>query len=267
MRRFLSNLRERKNRCLSPIFLIFLAGCQTVPFTGRSRVLLVSIEEEKALGAEAYQKVLREGRLSQDREKVLLLRKVGRRLAQVAERPDFQWEFNLLQDDKQVNAFCLPGGKVAFYTGILPVARDEAGIAVVMGHEIAHALARHGAERMSQGMLANLGGNVLGVLLSSKPAATREAFGQAYGLGLGVGVLLPHSRAHEAEADRIGLTLMAKAGYDPRQAVEFWKKMETLKGGSGGPGFLSTHPTDLNRQKKLAGWMPEALKFYESPAR
>jgi metalloendopeptidase OMA1, mitochondrial len=249
-----------------PLLLLALAACQSVPYTGRNRVLLVSQGEETALGQQAYQDTLKKARLSPDRAQTELVRRVGERLAAVAERPDFEWEFNLIDEPKTINAFCLPGGKVAVYTGILPVTKDEDGMAVVMGHEIAHALARHGAERMSQGMLANFGGAALSVLLASQPAQAQELYGQAYGLGVGLGVLLPYSRAHESEADRIGLILMAKAGYDPGHALDFWKRMESAtqdkSSGSSLADFLRTHPTSAKRQEQIEAWLPEVRQQY-----
>lgn len=244
--------------------LAALCACQSVPYTGRSRFLLISASEEKQLGSQAYQETLKKSKLSGDQEKIALLRRAGHRLSKAADKPDFQWEFNLIEDEKNINAWCLPGGKVAVYTGIWPVMKDEEGLAVVLGHEIAHALARHGAERMSQGMLANLGGQTLSVLLARQPGRTQELYGQAYGLGVGLGILLPYSRAQESEADRIGLILMAKAGYDPHAAVPFWKRMEEATGGKGENNsldkYLRTHPTSKDRQKNIEGWIPEALQ-------
>ena len=254
---------------LLPLALV-LTACQSVPYTGRSHLLMVSASEEHRMGEEAYRDLLKKARVSTDTEKLSLLRGVGKRIAAAADKPDFQWEFTLIEDDKQVNAFCLPGGKVAFYTGILPVTAGEDGIAVVMGHEVAHALARHGAERMSQGMLADFGGKALSVLLADQPAGTRDLYAQAYGLGVGLGVLLPYSRAHESEADRIGLILMAKAGYDPAHALSFWKRMAAAAGGAGASsplaGFMRTHPTDEKRQTQISAWLPEVKEKYYRPA-
>ncbi|MBI4052198.1 MAG: M48 family metallopeptidase [Elusimicrobia bacterium] len=243
----------------------FFIGCATVPYTGRHHLVLISTREEKTLGLEAYQKTLQSSKLSQDREAVEMVRRIGLRMARVAQAPEFEWEFNLIDDPKMVNAFCLPGGKVAVYSGILPVSKDETGLAVVMGHEIAHALARHGAERMSQGMLANFGGAALSIMLANKPAATRDLYNQAYGAGVGLGVILPFSRSHEAEADHIGLILMAKAGYDPGEAVNFWKRMEESSKDPNAPlaKFFSTHPSHGDRIKDIQSWIPEALSHYK----
>lgn len=239
-----------------------MLACKTVPYTGRKNLVLISADQEAQLGLDAYKEALSKAELSKDADKVALVKRVGDRLAVAADRPDFKWEFNLIQDDKTVNAWCLPGGKVAVYTGLLPVAKDEAGLAVVMGHEIAHALARHGAERMSQGLMAQAGGVLVDVaaVMANKPGQTRQLYQQAYGAGVQVGALLPFSRAQESEADRIGLILMAKAGYDPEAAVGFWGRMASA-GGGGGEGlgkYLSTHPSHGDRIKQIQERLPEA---------
>jgi predicted Zn-dependent protease len=174
----------------------------------------------------------------------------------------YTWEFNLVQD-KHKNAWCMPGGKVVFYTGILPVTQTEAGIAVVMGHEIAHAVAEHGNERMSQSLIAELGGVALSEAVKSEPAQTQQLWMAAYGLGATVGVLLPFSRTQESESDRLGLIFMAMAGYNPQEAVNFWKRMAAQKGGNAPPEFLSTHPADNTRIKDLQNEIPEAMKYYK----
>lgn len=236
------------------------AACAKNPYTNRSQLILVSQAQETQLGAQAFQDVVREGRVVTNPVVARPVDAVGRRLAAVANRPDFQWQFVVLDDPKQVNAFCLPGGKVAVYTGILPVARDANGLAVVLGHEIAHAIARHGAERMSQEALAQLGGEVVGAATQS-PAVMA-----AYGLTAQYGVLMPYSRSHESEADRIGLLLMARAGYDPRAAIGFWERMAKA-GGGGGPEFLSTHPSHGTRAQHLQEWLPEAIAAYEQSSK
>ena len=174
----------------------------------------------------------------------------------------YQWEFNLVED-KSVNAWCMPGGKVVVYTGILPVAKDDVGLAVVVGHEIAHAVAQHGDERMSQGLLAQMGGVALATALSSKPKETNQLFMAAYGIGTQVGVLMPYGRLQESEADRLGLIFMAMAGYDPRTAIDFWKRMASKQGASL-PEFLSTHPADETRIRNLEKLLPEAMRYYRS---
>lgn len=256
-------------RLSAALLLASLSACRTVPYTGRKQMLLISPGQEQQMGLQAYQETLSKERLSTDAAKTALVRRVGERLARAADRPDFQWEFNLIEDDKTVNAWCLPGGKVAVYTGLLPVAQDEAGLAVVMGHEIAHALARHGAERMSEGLLANFGGAALSVLLADKPGSAQQLYGAAYGLGVNVGVLLPHSRSQESEADRIGLILMAKAGFDPENAIGFWERMKAAKGGGGGgplEKYLGTHPPDDERIADIRKRIPEARKQLKKPA-
>lgn len=238
-----------------------LWACQTVEYTGRSQVNLISDSQEKQLGAEAYQEMLKKSPLSNRSDWQAQLQRVGQRIAAAAARPDYQWEFRVLQG-KEVNAFCLPGGKVAFWEGIMPVAQDDNGIAVIMGHEVAHALARHGAERMSQAMSAQVIGQILTTGVGLANPAFVEEFAQLYGLGASVGVILPWGRAQESEADRIGLILMAKAGYDPVAAVGFWERMSKVQQGGKPPEFLSTHPSDETRINQIKQWLPEARKYY-----
>jgi predicted Zn-dependent protease len=216
------------------------------------------------LGEDAYAQVLKENKLSSNAEYQRRLKAIGARIQAAANQPDFKWEFNVLQGE-QVNAFCLPGGKVAFWDAIMPICGTDDGIAVVMGHEVAHALAHHGAERMSQGMGANIIGEILAQGLGKSDPAVRENALKLYGLGANVGVILPFSRSHESEADHIGLILMAKAGYDPRAAVDFWRRMAANAGGKKPPEFLSTHPSDETRIKQIEQWLPEALSHYKQP--
>ncbi|HZP42262.1 MAG TPA: M48 family metallopeptidase [Candidatus Binatia bacterium] len=245
------------------LVLVVLGGCARAPYTRRSQLIVVSASEEQKLGAQAFQEVIAKNKVDSRPAVVGPVEEVGRRLARVADRPDFKWRFVVL-DSREVNAFCLPGGKVAVYTGILPVAESTNGLAVVLGHEIAHALARHGAERMSQGLAAQLGGTILGGLLGGSPSA--NAVMAAYGLGAEVGVLLPFSRTQESEADHIGLILMARAGYDPRGSLAFWQRMERGAGGSP-PEFLSTHPSHGTREEQIRAWLPEALRYYQASTR
>jgi predicted Zn-dependent protease len=230
--------------------------------TGRHQLILISNEQELSLGEEAYKKTLKSSKLSADAASTATVRRVGERIAKAANRPDYKWEFNLVED-KTPNAFCLPGGKVVVYTGILPFTKDETGLAVVMGHEVAHALARHGAERMSTGELAGIAGQTAAIIFGGGNPETEKQVEQAFGIGSSVGLLLPFSRHQESEADEIGLLLMAKAGYDPRQAIDFWKRMEQGQNGAP-PEFLSTHPSDKTRINRIEGWMPEALKAYQA---
>ncbi len=240
-----------------------LAGCAAAPYTRRSQLILISPEEENKLGARAFQQVLGKSHLDGRAQVNGPVEAVGQRLARVAERPDFSWRFVAIDDPKQQNAFCLPGGKVAVYTGIFPLAESTNGLAVVLGHEIAHALARHGAERMSQGLVAQAGGSLLGAWLGGGPGPNTIL--AAYGLGAQLGVLLPYSRTQESEADHIGLLLMARAGYDPRGALAFWQRMERAAGGAP-PEFLSTHPSHGTREQQIQAWLPEAMRYYEASA-
>jgi len=240
---------------------ILLFSCTTIPETGRQALILVPESQMLELGVQSYQEVLRENKLSQDQEKVDMVRRVGNRIAAAANRPDYNWEFNLIQDDEVANAFALPGGKVAVYTGILKYTQTEAGLATVMGHEVAHALARHGAERMTNIMLAEVGQSALSVALSTQSPAVAQAANTAFGVATNVGAILPFSRFQELEADRVGLKLMAEAGYDPEEAISFWQRMSQQQG-SKPPEWLSTHPTDENRIAELQKELPEARKYY-----
>ncbi len=243
--------------------LVLLAGCRIVPETGRRQLILVSTRDELQMGEKAYAEVLEKSTLSSNGEAVKVLHKVGTRIAVVAGKPLFDWEFNLIESEQQ-NAFCLPGGKVAAYTGILPAARTEGGLATIVSHEIAHAIAHHGAERVSQHMLAQFGSIVIAVAMDGKNEEKKNMVLAAYGLGATVGVLLPYSRTQELEADRIGLKLMAKAGYDPHAAVEFWRDFAEAKAGGSPAEFLSTHPTGRRRIDQLERFLPEALEDYRN---
>jgi predicted Zn-dependent protease len=249
----------KKNHLAVTAFLFILCACATVPFTGRKQFNVVSDDEEKQLGTQAYEEVLKKTPLSKNAEWQRRVKAVGERVRLAANKPDYVWEFNVLQG-KEINAFCLPGGKVAFWEGIMPLCNTDDAIAVVMGHEVAHALAHHGAERMSQGMGANIIGEILSVGLGNKDPAVRENVLKAYGLGAQVGVMLPFSRSHESEADKIGLILMAKAGYDPHAGIDFWQRMAKA-GGQKPPEFLSTHPSDEHRVEQIKKWLPEALTY------
>jgi predicted Zn-dependent protease len=222
---------------------------------------LVSESQEKQLGIEAYQDVLKKTPLSSNRDSQAQLHRVGQRISAAAAKPDYQWEFNVLQG-KDINAFCLPGGKVAFWEGIMPIAQDDNGIAVVMGHEVAHAVLRHGAERMSQEMSLQIVGEVLSVGLGKAAPGLKDGVLQAYGLGATVGAVLPWGRTQESEADHVGLLLMAKAGYDPNSAIAFWERMSKAGSGNNPPEFLSTHPSDATRIEQIKAWIPEAQQNY-----
>jgi predicted Zn-dependent protease len=253
--------------------MFFILGCAEVPLTHRTSLRLLSQSELLKLSLQQYDKVLNESKLSTDKEKTEMVQRVGERVARGAEAflkdvgledeiKHYQWEFSLIEDDKMINAWCMPGGKVAVYTGILPIAEDENGLAIVMGHEVAHAIAQHGNERMSQNLLTSMGGLALSVALSEKAGQTRDLFMTAYGVGSSVGFLLPYSRVHESEADRIGLVITAMAGYDPREAIPFWQRMNE-QGGDRPPEFLSTHPAPSTRIADLKSHVKEALSYYK----
>ena len=237
-------------------------ACQTVQQTGRSQFIVVSDSQERQLGEDAYKETLGKNRLSSRSDWQAQLRRVGQRIAAAAAKPEYKWEFNVIQG-KEVNAFALPGGKVAFWEGIMSVAQDDNGIAVIMGHEIAHALARHGAERMSQAIGAQAIGQVLSLGVGKVTPGVQDEVLQAYGLGATVGLLLPWGRAQESEADRIGLSLMAKAGYDPASAIAFWERMAQV-GGDKPPEFLSSHPSDATRVNQIRDWLPEARSNFRA---
>jgi predicted Zn-dependent protease len=260
----------KKNSIL--LALLLLIGCSTVPITGRKQVNVVPQGQLLPLAADSYREVIRESKLSTNRQQVDMVKRVGSNIQRAVEQyfaekgnssllNGFQWEFNLIESD-QVNAWCMPGGKVAFYTGIMPICLNEAGVAVVMGHEVAHAVANHGGERMSQALLANFGFSLLGSALSQNPTLTKEIFLQSIGAASQVG-MLKFSRNHESEADKIGLYFTAMAGYDPREAIPFWQRMEAKSGGNAPPEFLSTHPSSSRRISDLNSWMPQALIYYE----
>ena len=242
-------------------------GCTTVPYTNRSQFMIVSESQDLALGATAYRQVLKQEKIVTDPRLTAPVQEIGRRIAAVADKPGYKWEFTVIDDPKQANAFCLPGGKVAVYTGIFPVAQDDDGLAAVIGHEVAHALARHGAERMSTSTALQVGGAVVAVAAGTQGAGVQNAAMAAYGLGSQVGVALPFSRSQESEADHIGIILMAKAGYDPEAAIGLWQRMEKDAKGGAPPQWLSTHPAPRTRQEDLRGWMAEAQKYYATSVR
>jgi predicted Zn-dependent protease len=254
------------------LILFGVFSCATVPITGRSQLKLIPDSEMLSMSYSQYDDVLKSSKLSTDAKQTEMIRRVGGRIQGAVERyftdhgmadrlKGYRWEFNLVEGD-EVNAWCMPGGKVVFYTGILPVCRDESGVAVVMGHEVAHAVAGHGGERMSQQLLAQMGGVALATALKDKPEQTRNLWLGAFGAGAQVGVLLPFSRTQESEADHLGLIFMAMAGYDPHRAVDFWQRMSASSGGAP-PEFLSTHPSDQTRIAKIQQELPEAAGYYK----
>ncbi len=242
-----------------------ITSCYTAPVTGRSQLILLSPSQENEMGITAFKEVLQTSTISNNQSYNETVSRVGNRIARVADTPNYEWDFKVIEDDEQINAFALPGGKVGVYTGILPVAKTEAGLATVMAHEVGHVAARHGGERVSSSMLAQLGAIGLSAALGGGDPYVTEAVMQAYGLGANVGVLLPFSRGQESEADRIGLIYMARAGYDPREAVAFWQRMdEAVRGQPQPPEFLSTHPGYGTRVRNLQMWLPEAIPYYEN---
>ncbi len=247
-----------------------LPGCVKAPGTARDQLIFLSEEKEIAMGASSFREVLRLAPLSPSVELNEMIHRVGERIAKAANKPEYHWEFAVIQDDRTINAFALPGGKVAVFTGLLQYTKDEAGLATVMGHEVAHALQRHGAERMSRGILEQI------AAVGSIAAAASGAMNPAAMIGLqsayGVGVSLPFNRRQESEADYIGLRLMAAAGYDPREALPFWERMSgcprnligklCFRSQAAIPEFLSTHPSDVTRMSQIEAWIPDALRFY-----
>lgn len=258
---------RRRDALVALLLLVLVSvplGCETVPYTGRRQIQLVSAGEEAQMGVQSFQQIVGKATLSTDAQVNAMVQRVGSRIAAVTDLP-YQWEFRVIQDDKQANAFALPGGKVAVYTGMLSVTRDEPGLAAVLAHEIAHVLARHGGERLSQQMGVQTATQVLAGMASSNPA-TVQLVGAALGAGASVGLLLPWGRAQESEADQVGLILMAKAGYDPHAALGLWKRMAEAAKGQRPAEFLSTHPSEATRIQQIEGWLPEAMKYYR-PAR
>jgi predicted Zn-dependent protease len=253
--------------------LLLLAGCSEVAITGRRQFNLVPDTTMNSLGFQAYSEFLSKNTLSKNYSDSQMVKRVGNRIRKAVEEycaqnnmsdilQRYQWEFNLIEDD-QLNAWAMPGGKVVVYTGLLEVTQSEAGLATVIGHEIAHVFAKHGAERMTQSLIVEMGGMALSKALSNKPAQTKNLFMQSYGLGTQVGVLLPYSRVHENEADHLGLIFMAMAGYNPNEAVNFWQRMSVAKQGSQPIEFLSTHPTDSTRIRNLQELIPKAMQYYK----
>ena len=250
-------------------FFFLVLGCKTNPFTGERNLNFVSNSQIFPASFEQYDQVLAENQVVTNTPEARMIKNVGAKIATAAERylnangyegylNDYQWEFSLLKDDDMVNAWAMPGGKIAFYTGIMPIAQTETGVAAIMAHEVAHAVADHGAQRMSAAQLQQVGGAVVGAAAGGQSETTRQIIGQAYGLGSQVGVMLPFSRSHESEADRIGLTLMAIAGYEPSEAANLWRRMQQHSGGQSTPEFLSTHPNPETRINNIEKWAPAA---------
>jgi len=259
--------------CVAVCFLF--VACSTVPVTGRQQLSLVSSSEMLAMGSQQYNEFLKSNSMVPAGDsRTVMVRKVGGNIQSAVERyfrqnnlslSGYGWEFNLV-DNKEANAWCMPGGKVVAYTGILPLTSNEVGLAVVLGHEIAHAVAGHGDERMSQGLLAQLGGVALSQALAEKTQETQQLWMTAFGVGVQYGALLPFSRLQEGEADHLGLIFMAMAGYDPREALTLWQRMAQHNNGQAPPEFMSTHPSDESRIAGIREDLPEALRYYKKPS-
>ena len=253
------------------LILFSVIGCSTVPLTGRRQLSLVPESDVIALSLTEYDKFIKSNKLSTDKNKIAMVKRVGERISKAVEAymatsglsqnlDGYKWEFNLVED-QTVNAWCMSGGKVVVYTGLLPLTLSESGLATVLGHEISHAVARHGSERMSNQMLLQMGSTALSTAMANKPAETRNIVLTAFGIGSQVGVVLPFSRDNEYEADYMGLIFMAMAGYDPNESIPFWERM-AKQGGAKPPEFLSTHPVDANRIARLKEKMPDAMAYY-----
>jgi len=246
--------------------LFFIYACTKAPITGRNQLIFVSQSQELQMGEVAYSEVVKQSKVSKNQEYNAAVKRVANRIAGVVNRPDFEWEYTVIDEDQTINAFALPGGKIGVYTGILEVAQTDAGLATVLSHEIGHATARHGGERITAGLLSQIGAVGLAVTLGSSGMDPNVTSGimQAYGVGVTVGGILPFSRSQESEADRIGLIYMARAGYDPRESVHFWQRMaDATKNSQRPPEFLSTHPDNGTRIANLQRHMPEAFAVYQ----
>jgi predicted Zn-dependent protease len=258
---------------LTMLGVLLLASCTTVPITGRQQLSFIPASQMMSMSFQEYGDFLKSNKLSTDKTKAALVKRVGARIQSAVENyfaqnnmsdrlKDYRWEFNLVES-KEANAWCMPGGKVVVYTGILPLTKNEDGLAVVMGHEIAHAVAEHGNERMSQALIAQMGGMALDQALAASPGQTKQLWMSAYGVGVQYGALLPYGRVQESEADHLGLIFMAIAGYDPKEAVTFWEGMAKSKEGKNVPEFLSTHPSDETRIRQIKELLPEASAYYK----
>lgn len=261
-----------RNFVLALVVCASVCACSTVPIIGRKQMNLLPESQLVSMSLTSYKEFLDTNQVvASSNSYQKMITEVGANISKAVEKflkengledriSDFSWEFNLV-NDATVNAWCMPGGKVVFYQGIMPICKDKNGVAVVMGHEIAHAVARHGNERTSQELISQLGSSALDIALSQQPEQTKNIFLTAYGVGSEYAVLLPFSRKHEYEADKLGLILMAMAGYDPNEAILFWTRMSQLTGSSSTPEFLSTHPTDANRIAELKAYLPEVEKY------
>ncbi len=265
---------KKKNLIYVVSLCAALSSCSTVALTGRKQLMLVSDEEVMSLSNQSYTQYMSSAKVSTDKANTAMVERVGRRIANAVETylnanghsadvKNYSWEFHLVQDS-QANAFCMPGGKIVVYEGLLPITKTESALAIVLGHEVAHAVAKHSAERMSQQLIANYGSQALGAILSGTGTATQNLAQTVYGLGANYGVMLPYSRKDESEADQMGLIFAAMAGYDPSVAVDFWKRMAQV--GSQTPEFMSDHPSDARRIAAIQKNLPMALKYYKPAA-
>jgi predicted Zn-dependent protease len=248
-------------------------ACSQVTLTGRKQLNLVPDSVMHSMSLQSYDEFLAQNKISTNAQQTQMVSAVGQKIQTAVEKycaqnnlqsrlQGYNWQFNLIEDPS-INAWCMPGGKVVVYTGLMPIAQTEEGLAVVMGHEIAHAIARHGAERMTQGLIVDMGGMALSQALAKSPQQTQELFMKSYGIGTQVGVLLPYSRVHEKEADHLGLIFMAMAGYNPNEAIPFWQRMAAEKKGQQPPELLSTHPADSTRINNIKKLIPEAMQYYQ----
>lgn len=267
---------KRELRSIGVLFILcaVCSSCTTVPLTGRRQLDFIPADTMLSMSYQQYDDFLKVNKSSVDQKKCQTVKTVGQRIQKAVEKymvennlsdqlKNYKWEFNLIENE-MANAWCMPGGKVVVYTGILPVAQDDQGLAVVIAHEVAHAIAQHGNERMSQGLLSNLGGTALSVVMQNKPEATQKLWKAVFNTGAQYGVLLPYSRLHESEADYLGLIFMSMAGYDPNAAVAFWERMSKLKGGTASLEFLNTHPSDQTRIANIKAKIPEVMKYYQN---
>lgn len=257
---------------ISAVLITIFTSCSSVPITGRSQLDIIPDNEMLSMSFSQYNDFLKSNKESTNRKDIAMVTRVGTNIANAVEKyfkdnnlssqlNGYKWEFHLI-DSKEANAWCMPGGKVVVYTGILPITKTEAGLAVVLGHEIAHAVAKHGNERMSQALITQLGGVALSKAIENKPSETQSIFMAAYGIGSQVGVLLPFSRVQESEADHLGLIFMAIAGYNPNEALDFWQRMAVATQGQAPPEFLSDHPSNQTRINEIKNEIPEAMKYY-----
>lgn len=265
-------MKKIKTLLLLLFTILLVVSCSTVAVTGRKQLLLVSDSEVMSLSSQSFKQYMASAKPSTNQTNTAMVVRVGQRIANAVETylkangmaseiQNYAWEFHLVQS-KEVNAFCMPGGKIVVYEGLLPYTQTEDALAIVLGHEVAHAVAKHSAERMSHQLIANYGAQALGLIMSGKSAASQQIAQQVYGLGANYGVMLPYSRSNESEADHMGLIFAAMAGYNPQVAPAFWQRMASM--GSATPEFFSDHPSDQRRINQIQKELPEAMKYYNA---